>query len=65
MAEEGAKESKGSCVILFTACVQQALIDRIERCCSYVEAEIEYKGIGFWAEIAWPSSQLEERDKRP
>jgi hypothetical protein len=39
--------------------VEQVLLDEIERCCCYVEAEIEYKRSRFCSEIARPSSQLE------
>jgi hypothetical protein len=43
--------------------VEHALLDAIERCCRYLEAEIEYKKSRFCSEITWLNSQVEAYDK--
>jgi hypothetical protein len=44
--------------------VEQALLYRIELCCGYLEAEIEYESSRFSSEIKHPRSQLEVYNKR-
>lgn len=49
---------------MWSAAVEQALLDEMEGCCHYLGVEIEYQSSRFRSEITWPNSQSEARDKR-
>jgi hypothetical protein len=48
----------------WSASVEQALLDEIERCDRYLEVEIEYKGADSARRFRGPNSQSEACDKR-
>jgi hypothetical protein len=52
------------CGIFWSASVEQALFDKIERCGHYLGVEIEYQSSRFGSEITRPNSQSEACDKR-